>query len=159
MFKSILALLLAAGLGGNLRAEQTPNFLLKRLDGSTFRLADHLGKQVIVVDFWATWCGPCTKLLKKLQELQTRYPDVLVLAVSIDDGQSMAQVGPYVQGRGYTFTVLQDPSASVLKLFNPKGSVPTTLIIDKKGAIAFSHTGYLAGDEQVLFDKVGELRK
>jgi len=159
MFKNTLAVLLAAGLSGGLWAGAAPNFTLKKLDGSTFRLADHVGKQVIVVDFWATWCGPCTKYLKKLQELQTKYPDVMVLAVSIDDGQSMSQVNQYVQGRGFTFTVLLNPDSNVLKMFNPTGGVPTTVVIDKKGDVAFSHTGYLPGDERTLAAKVEELRK
>ena len=159
MFKTTLAALLAAGISATSWAGAAPDFSLKKLDGSTFRLSDHKGKQVIIVDFWATWCGPCTKFLKKLQEIQVKYPDVLVLAVSIDDGQSMAQVNQYVRGRGFTFSVLLDPDTSALKMFNPSISVPTTIVIDKKGEIAYSHNGYLPGDEVALSAKIEELRR
>jgi len=159
MFKKTLCAILAFGLSGAAWCGAAPNFTLKNVDGSTFRLADHVGKQVIVLDFWATWCGPCTKYLKKLQELRKRYPDVLVVAVSIDDGQSMSQVNQYVQGRGFTFTVLLDPDTNVLKMYNPSAGVPSTFVVDKRGEVAYTHTGYLPGDEQALFGKVEELRK
>jgi len=138
------ALLVAA------RLQATPLFTLKALDGSTFRLADHLGKQPIVLDFWATWCGPCTRSLKKLQELHERFPEAVMLAIAIDDGQSVARVAQYVQGRGFTFTVLLDPDTNVLRLFNPEGGVPTTVVVDRKGGVAYSHVGYLPGDEKAV---------
>jgi peroxiredoxin len=150
---AILALVLCAPMA----AGTVPSFSLKQLDGSPFRLVEHLKKQVIVLDFWATWCGPCTKSLKKLQALQVKYPQVLVLAVTIDDGRTMADVRPYVQGRGFTFTVLLDPEASVCRVFNPEGSVPYTVVIDRQGALAYNHSGYLPGDERALFSVVEKL--
>jgi len=144
-------LLLALALRG-----PAPSFSLKALDGSTFRLADHLGRQIIVLDFWATWCGPCTRSLKKLQELQAEHPQVLVLAVAIDDGRTMADVKPYVQGRGFSFTVLLDPDASVCRLFNPEGGVPSTAVLDRQGTVVYQHNGYLPGDERALFSAVAD---
>jgi peroxiredoxin len=144
-------LLLALALGG-----PVPSFSLKQLDGSSFRLADHLGRQVIVLDFWATWCGPCIRSLKKLQELHVQYPQVLVLAVAIDDGRTMAEVKPYVQGRGFSFTVLLDPESSVCRLFNPAGGVPCAAVIDRRGAMVYQHNGYLPGDERALFSAVAD---
>jgi cytochrome c biogenesis protein CcmG, thiol:disulfide interchange protein DsbE len=154
-----LTLTLALACVFTMRAAPAPRFTLKRLDGSTFSLADELGKRTVVLDFWATWCGPCTRSLKTLQELHARFPEVLVAAISIDDGQSLARVNQYVQGRGFTFTVLLDPDASTLRLFNPTGGVPTTVIIDRSGAIAYSHVGYLPGDEKTVADKVLELAR
>ncbi len=149
-----LALGLSALFSFVLAAGPVPDFSLKRLDGSTFRLKDALGKQVIVIDFWATWCGPCTKALKKLQELHASRKDVLVLAISIDDASSMAKVQQFVQGRGYTFPVLLDPDSQVCRLFNPKGNIPFTLVIDRKGERVYQHTGYVPGDEQDLLNAV-----
>lgn len=138
-------------------AGTVPSFSLKQLDGTPFRLGDHLKKQVIVLDFWATWCVPCTRALKKLQALREKFPEVLVLAAAIDDGRTLAEVGPYVQGRGFTFTVLLDSDASVCRMFNPEGAVPYTMVIDRQGAQAYSHSGYLPGDEQALFAVVAKL--
>jgi peroxiredoxin len=142
------AVLLTAGL----QAASAPRFTLKELGGATFRLADQLGRRPIVLDFWATWCGPCTRSLKKLQELKEQFPEALMIAVSIDDGQSVSAVNSYVQGRGFTFKVLLDPDSTALRLFNPSGGVPTTVIIDRQGAIAYNHVGYLPGDEKAIAD-------
>ena len=71
-------------------------------------------------------------------------------AIAIDDGQSVARVAQYVQGRGFTFTVLLDPDTNVLRLFNPEGGVPTTVVLDRQGGVAYSHVGYLPGDEKAV---------
>lgn len=134
-----------------------PPFSLPRLEGGVFKLSDHLGKQVIVLDFWASWCGPCSKYLKKLEAFKRKHPEVLVVTVAIDDATSQAVVHQHVKGRGYTFTVLLDPDSTVLKYFNPAGSVPTTVVIDRRGEVAYTHTGYLPGDELKLEAKVKEL--
>lgn len=140
-------------------AGPVPDFTLKKLDGSAFRMADVRGKQVVLVDFWATWCAPCVKYLKKLQELKERYPDVLVVTVSIDDSSSQSKVAQLVQGKGYDFMVLLDPDTSVCRMFNPQAGVPYTMIIDRKGELAYSHAGYLPGQEKELARRIEELRK
>jgi len=136
-----------------------PAFTLKRLDGSTFSSADHVGKRVIVAVFWATWCEPCEKLLRNLQRLKDRHSDVLVLAISIDDGRSMATINQSVQGKGYTFPVLLDSDTNVMRLFSPSHGVPFTLVVDRNGEVAYRRMGYLPGDEHALFAKVEALRK
>jgi len=150
--------LLALLLGCAAAAGPVPSFTLAGLDGVPFRLADHVKSQVIVLDFWATWCGPCTRSLKHLQELQARYPDVLVLAIATDDGRTQAQVAPYVRGRGFTFKVLLDPEGSVCRMMDPGGGIPFTAVLDRQGALVYRHSGYLPGDELGLFAAVAKLR-
>ena len=150
MSRSGYALMGAILLAACLQAASAPRFTLKELGGASFRLADQLGQRPIVLDFWATWCGPCTRSLKKLQELKQQFPDALLIAVSIDDGQSVSAVNSYVQGRGFTFKVLLDPDCNVLRLFNPSGAIPTLVVIDRNGEIAYNHVGYLPGDEKAV---------
>lgn len=159
MLKRLLAALLllalargAAAFGG------VPAFTLKRLDGTPFNSTSVVGKRVVVVVFWATWCEPCHKILKQLQRLKDRYPGVQVLAISVDDGRSMAAINQDTQGKGYTFTVLLDSDTNVMRMFNPSQGVPYTLVIDRAGQVAYRRMGYLPGDEHTLFARIAELR-
>lgn len=151
-------MVMACLLLGQVLTAAVPSFALKRLDGSTFQSDRYVGHQVVVAVFWTTWCDPCHKMLKQLQRLKDRYPDVLVLAISTDEGRSMATINQDTQGRGYTFTVLLDPETNVMRMFNPSLGVPFTVIIDRQGRTAYHRLGYLPGDERVLFARVAELR-
>jgi len=136
-----------------------PDFSLNALDGSTFNVSDHLGKQVLIIDFWATWCKPCKRLLKKLQKIKNTCPDVHVIAISVDDARSLVNVRPYINSKGFDFTVLLDSDSQVVQMFNPEKKIPFTVIVDKDGNIVYTHTGYSPGDEKEIFKKITELSK
>lgn len=137
---------------------QGAGFTCRRLDGGVLKSSDVVGKKIIVVDFWATWCAPCLKTLKHLQALHDSRPDVLVLAVSIDDATSMAKVSQYIQGKGYTFPVLLDPESALLRAYQPSLDVPFTFVLDRKGKVAYSHSGYVPGDEKALLAALDALK-
>lgn len=158
MQRWLVIAMLAITLGNPLCGGPAPNFSGKKLDGTVFQLKDAVGKRLIVVDFWATWCAPCVKALKKLQAIHESRPDVLVLAVSIDDGASMAKVGQLIQGKGYTFPVILDPDSAILRLFNPSLEVPYCLVIDRQGQVAYTHSGYVPGDEKALIERLDALK-
>ena len=158
MKRRITVLLLAGLLACRLPAGTIPEFTAKKLDGTLFRSGDAVGRQVIVLDFWATWCAPCLKMLKKLQALHETRPGVLVLAVSIDDASSMAKVSQYIQGKGYTFPVLLDPESAILRRFNPSLDISYTVVIDKRGEVSYRHSGYVPGDEKALMDHLDALK-
>ena len=135
-----------------------PDFSLKKIDGTQFSISDVLGKKIIIIDFWATWCKPCKKLLKKLDDLGQEYSDqVIVLAISTDESSSFARIESFVKSRGYRFTVLLDPDSNVSGIFNPAGTIPYTMIIDLNKKIVFTHTGYVPGFEKKIREKVIEL--
>lgn len=135
-----------------------PDFSLKKIDGSTFKLSDYLGKKIILIDFWATWCKPCKKLLKKLNKIHHDYKDkVEVITISTDDASAFSKVESYIKGKRYSFMALLDPDSSVSRIFNPSQKLPFTLIIDKKGNIAYTHTGYMPGYEKELIKKIEKL--
>ncbi|MBP7867696.1 MAG: TlpA family protein disulfide reductase [Acidobacteria bacterium] len=136
-----------------------PDFTLNTLDGKAFKASEVLGKHILIIDFWATWCGPCKLSLKKFQDIQVKYPDVRVLAVSVDESSAYNAVKQYVQGKGFTFTVLLDTDSKVNKMFNPEAKIPFTLIVDKSGNIVYTHTGYTPGDEKEVIRKIEELSK
>lgn len=158
MFRWLAMPLLTLALTAAPPTGPAPEFTGKQLDGSMFRSSQVVGKKVLVIDFWATWCAPCLKMLKKLQTLQEARPDVEVIAVSIDDATTLAKVGQFIQGKGYTFRVLLDPDSALLRQFNPSGEVPFCLVIDRQGKVAYIHSGYLPGDEKDLFDRLDSLK-
>ena len=159
MRRWILVCLVIGWLAGIATAAEVPLFSLKTLDGSTYRLSDELGKKIIILDFWATWCEPCKKFMKRLQEIQNKYPDVAVVAISVDDASAYTKVSQYIKGKGFTFTVLLDPDSQVAKVLNPELKIPFTAVIDRNGSIVYTHTGYAPGDEQAVIRKVEALSR
>jgi len=125
------------------------DFALDDIEGNRFRLSDHLGKKVIVLDFWATWCDPCKASMPHLIELYEKHKDdgLLVVGISIDGPESIAQVKRDVAQMGMTFPVVLDTESRVVANYNPRRSAPYSVVIDKNGHVVKRHDGYTAGDE------------
>jgi peroxiredoxin len=127
-----LALLAACDRGAHpaQTGQVAPDFNLS--DGSTkIHLADYRGK-VVLVNFWATWCGPCIEEIPSLLDLHHAYPDLAILAVSVDeDPDAYSQ---FLTRRHVDFTTVRDPSESAAKLFHTE-QWPETYVIDRKGII------------------------
>jgi peroxiredoxin len=132
------------------------DFSLKNPDGNEVRLADLLGKNVVLIDFWATWCVPCVKELSHFQRFHEKYKDkgLVVLALSEDGPESVAMVKPFAKRYSYTFTILLDTESRVLALYNPRVALPYTLLIDRSGRIAKVHQGYSLGDENKIEEEI-----
>jgi thiol-disulfide isomerase/thioredoxin len=109
-----------------------------------------LGKEIIIISFWATWCSPCKQLLTRLEKMRLANPDLLVLAISVDDASTLAGVKPYISGKKFGFSVLIDTDSKVLRMFDPEKKVPVTVVADKSGNIIYSRIGYLPGDEKEI---------
>jgi thiol-disulfide isomerase/thioredoxin len=155
IFLSILVLVLSFTF---LSASAMPDFSLKAMDGTVYKSGEHVGKKVIVIDFWAMWCKPCKKLISKLNDIYKERKDKIeVLAVCIDDSSAISQAESYIKGKGYEFKVLFDSDSQLLKRINPKGNIPFTVILNKKGEIAYQHMGYLPGAEKELAEKIDGL--
>lgn len=129
-------------------AGSLPYFSLTDMNGQQFRTSDHLKKQMMVITFWATWCSPCKQLMTKLDKIKKEHPELLVIAISIDDSSTMVGVKPYIDGKKYDFTVLLDTDGKVVRMFDPMKNVPITLVVDRSGNIVYSLTGYIPGDER-----------
>ena len=129
-----------------------PDFELESLDGESVRLADHLGKEVVLIDFWATFCEPCLASMPHLDELYRKYKGrgFAVLGVSIDGPESVAQVRSVVGKLGVTFPILLDQETRVVALYNPKTSAPYSVLIGKDGRIRAKREGYSTGNAAAL---------
>jgi peroxiredoxin len=136
------------------------DFTLRDLDGRQVHLSDYPGK-VVLLDFWATWCVPCTAELPQLEDLYGKRKDegLMVLAISMDGPETVAQVGPFARRYNLTFPVLLDEETRVVNIYNPKRVAPMTVLIDKRGLISRVRNGYNAGDEKLIADDVANLLK
>jgi thiol-disulfide isomerase/thioredoxin len=125
-----------------------PDFELETLDGDVASLDEYLGKDVILIDFWATWCDPCLTAMPHLETLYKKYKDqgFVVLGVNIDGPDSMAEVRSKVAQLGVTFPILLDSETRVVALYNPKTSAPYSVLIARDGQVLAKKEGYTAGD-------------
>jgi peroxiredoxin len=128
-------------------AKPAPEFSLKDASGQTVRLADYRGK-VVLLDFWATWCGPCKIEIPWFMEFEKEFKDqgFAVLGVSMDE-DGWSAIKPYVQNMKMNYRVLLGNDA-ISTAYGGLDSLPTTLLIDREGGIASTHVGVSMGKEE-----------
>jgi cytochrome c biogenesis protein CcmG/thiol:disulfide interchange protein DsbE len=124
-----------------------PEFSLKDANGQTVHLADYRGK-VVVLDFWATWCGPCKIEIPWFMEFETQFKDqgFAVLGVSMDE-DGWAVIKPYVRDRKMNYRILLGDD-KISTSYGGLDALPTTLLIDREGNIASVHEGVSMGKEE-----------
>jgi|UniRef100_UPI00404AADFA cytochrome c biogenesis protein CcmG, thiol:disulfide interchange protein DsbE len=140
--------------------KKVPSVQLTDLNGKPVNTANLSEKGPIVISFWATWCAPCKRELNTIHEVYEEWQKetgVTIVAVSIDDEKTKAQVPLYVNGKGWEYVVLLDPNWD-FKRDMGVGNVPHTFLIDAEGNIVYSHTGYSEGDEEKLLDEIRKLK-
>jgi cytochrome c biogenesis protein CcmG/thiol:disulfide interchange protein DsbE len=137
----------ASSASGNhpLVGNPAPDFSLPaQSGGKEASLASADGK-VRLVDFWATWCGPCRASFPKYEALAKKYSsDVVIIGISEDDEAD--GIKDFAQQTGASFTLAWDKQKGVAASYHPE-SMPTSFIIDKKGLVRFVHAGFRDGDE------------
>jgi peroxiredoxin len=136
--------------------EPAPVFSLKNLEGKTVSLEALRGKTV-VVDFWATWCGPCKSSFPGMQQAVNKYQsDPNVAFVFVDTWERVEEkeknAADFIKNNGYTFNVLMDNDNKVVSSFGVSG-IPTKFVVDKYGRIRFKSIGY-AGSPDALLDEI-----
>ena len=109
-----------------------PDFTLQALDGSTFRLSEQRGKPV-VLNFWATWCGPCQNELPAIQKAAEHYGDDVVFA-GVDQGEKSEVVQSFADKLGLTFAIPMDTDGTIGYNYGVQG-LPTTFFIDRNGVV------------------------
>jgi peroxiredoxin len=129
-----------------------PDFELATLDGKSVRLSDHLGKDVVLIDFWATFCDPCLASMPHLEQIYQKHKakGFVVLAISIDGPDSLGLVKTEVSKLGVTFPILLDQETRVVALYNPKTSAPYSVLIGRDGNVIVKKEGYTTGDHSGL---------
>lgn len=153
--------------------DAAPSFYCKPLNGDKFFLRDYCGKprdfvstprRVVLLSFWATWCGPCRKEIPELQRIIARYDssDLSVFLVNVGETEDAVRV--FVEEHHYSLPVLLDPYGVAADKYCAKDesqrpALPTVVLIDQEGIIRYIHTGYLDGDLLALEEKLIQVLK
>lgn len=138
-----------------LEGRAAPDFALKSSSGENLRLSEYRG-DVVMINFWATWCGPCRQEMPLLDELYSRYERVgfNLLGVNIDDDSRRAM--QMIEELGVNFPVLFDARKEVSKLYEVE-AMPVTVLVDREGNVRYVHHGYKPGYEDKYLDQVRSL--
>lgn len=140
-------------------SSQVTEFSLRDTEGRVVRLSDHVGKEVVLLNFWATWCGPCAGEMPFLQRLYGQYREkgLVVLGIAMDGPDTIASVAPVARGYGVQFPVLLDEETRVVGIYNPKRTAPLSILISRSGQITGIREGFTPGDAVDIEREVREL--
>ena len=152
IFCALASLSLASS---DLSGQPAPDFALKSATGENLRLSEYRG-DVVMINFWATWCGPCRQEMPLLDELYSRYQRVgfNLLGVNIDDDSGRAM--KMIDELGVSFPVLFDSRKEVSELYDVE-AMPVTVLVDREGTIRYVHHGYKPGYEDKYLDQIRSL--
>ncbi len=150
------ALVASAAYGAaELAGGEAPDFVLKSVHGQNLRLSEYRG-EVVMLTFWATWCGDCRAQLEQLGRMQADYRDagVELLAVSLD--QNARQAARTAESLGARYPVLHDIDGSVGRLYAVE-RMPSMVLIDRTGVVREVFEGYARGNERQYLERVQAL--
>ncbi len=136
--------------------QPAPAFTLERLGGGTVDSATEKGKHVVVLDFWATWCGPCVRALPQVAEVAEAYRPKGVVFYAVNQREKPEDIERFLKDKGLSVTVALDKDGAVGKSFGVQG-IPQTVIIDKAGVVQAVHVGYSESMKERLSKQLDEV--
>ena len=148
------ALITSLSLAGDMKP--APDFNLDQYKADKKLSLSDLRGQVVMINFWASWCGPCRQEMPLLDKLYARYKPMgfTLLGVNVEPDPTLAT--GFLDKTPVTFPILLDKDSSVSKLYQVAG-MPSTVIVDRKGNLRWVHKGYKPGDENAYLDQIRAL--
>lgn len=147
--------LLATSVSAGLAQSPAPDFTLKSSSGENLRLSELRG-EVVMINFWASWCGPCRQEMPILSELYDKYKAMgfTVLGVNVEENSSAAK--QLLQEVPVSFPVLFDNDSTVSRQYDVV-AMPSTVLVDRDGKVRYLHKGYKPGMENTYVEQVRSL--
>ncbi len=151
----IFTLLNTGIVGADVKSGPAPDFTLKSHNGENLRLSEFRG-EVVMINFWASWCGPCRQEMPLLDELYTQYQPLgfTILGVNVEEDSSKAK--QLLKDIPVSFPVLFDNDSTVSKLYDVV-AMPSTVLVDRSGNVRYLHQGYKPGYEEHYQEQVRAL--
>jgi peroxiredoxin len=132
-----------------LLGKAAPPVDLERLDGKRVKLADHSGKEVVMLDMWATWCGPCRKELPYLIEVAKDYKDKGVVFYAVNLRETKKKIEDFLKKEKLEMKIALDPEGKVGEAYGAE-AIPLLVLVDKHGIVQSVHVGYSPGIKEEL---------
>jgi peroxiredoxin len=132
-----------------------PAFSLQTRDGKTLSLEDLRG-EVVMINFWATWCGPCRQEMPLLEQIYQRYSGLGFTLLGVNVEEHSADADRFLAETPVSFPILFDPNNEVSKQYGVR-AMPSTVIVDRQGNVRFLHHGYQPGYENEYQNQIREL--
>ncbi|MDP2682798.1 MAG: redoxin domain-containing protein [Deltaproteobacteria bacterium] len=143
---------------GKKKPVEAPDFVLNTLDGKKVSLKGFKGKAVFL-NFWATWCPPCTIEMPSMETIHKRFKDKGLIVVAVNSEEGEKKVSKFIKKKGYTFLVLLDTDGSVTSDSYRTVGLPTTYLIDRQGMVVGKAEGAREWDSAESFRLIEEILK
>ena len=159
--KKILSLLCFVFAVATVSAQQLPDVKVENAQGKIVSVRELSNGKPMIISYWSIACKPCIQELNAINDALAEWraeADLEVVAVSIDDARLKASAKAIANSRGWEFICVYDENQELKRAMNVS-LTPQSFVVDGEGNIIFSHSGYTPGSEQLLFDKIVELKK
>lgn len=142
---------------GLLVGQPAPDFALRSWDGANMRLSEHSG-EVVLINFWATWCGPCRQEMPLLDEIYGKYrrAGLVLFSVNLDEQSNLDAAREMAKTLRVSYPVLFDARKEVSRAYQAS-TMPLTVLIDREGVVRYISEGYKVGYETRYTEKLREL--
>lgn len=132
-------------------AQEIEDFILDDINNEQVSLSEIKGESLTIIDFWATWCKPCTKAMPKLNKIYNQYKDqgVAMIGISCDGPRSISKVAAVANTLNIDYTVLKDINCDVMNSYQYQ-AFPTLIMLDENNEVVYVHEGFSNGDEKEI---------